>query len=47
LGHKGRAGDYEIYLVADPSGGTSVDAHRYAIDRMVQAGVVPKSMSPA
>jgi nicotinamidase-related amidase len=34
-------GDYEIYMVADASGGTSVDAHKYAMDRMVQAGVVP------
>ena len=34
-------GDYEIYMVADASGGTSVDAHNYAMDRMVQAGVVP------
>ncbi|WP_027684178.1 hydrolase [Rhizobium leguminosarum] len=33
--------DYEIYMVADASGGTSFDAHRYAMDRMVQAGVVP------
>ena len=33
--------DYEIYMVADASGGTSVDAHNYAMDRMVQAGVVP------
>ena len=33
--------DYEIYMVADASGGTSADAHRYAMDRMVQAGVVP------
>lgn len=33
--------DYEIYMVADASGGTSEDAHRYAMDRMVQAGVVP------
>lgn len=32
---------YEIYMVADASGGTSVDAHNYAMDRMVQAGVVP------
>ena len=32
---------YEIYMVADASGGTSVDAHKYAMDRMVQAGVVP------
>ncbi len=34
-------GSYEIYMVADASGGTSADAHRYAMDRMVQAGVVP------
>ena len=34
-------GDYEIYMVADASGGTSVDAHNYAMDRMVQVGVVP------
>jgi len=33
--------DYTIYMVADASGGTSVDAHKYAMDRMVQAGVVP------
>ncbi|WP_424964827.1 hydrolase [Dinoroseobacter sp. S375] len=33
--------DYEIYMVADASGGTSVDAHNYAMDRMVQAGVIP------
>jgi nicotinamidase-related amidase len=33
--------DYTIYMVADASGGTSLDAHKYAIDRMVQAGVVP------
>lgn len=36
-----REGGYEIYMVADASGGTSVEAHRYAMDRMVQAGVVP------
>jgi nicotinamidase-related amidase len=34
-------GDYEIYMVADASGGTSADAHKYAMDRMVQVGVVP------
>ena len=28
-------------MVADASGGTSLDAHKYAMDRMVQAGVVP------
>ncbi len=33
--------DYEIYMVADASGGTSVEAHKYAMDRMVQAGAVP------
>lgn len=34
-------GGYEIYMVADASGGTSQEAHDYAMDRMVQAGVVP------
>ena len=34
-------GGYEIYMVADASGGTSVDAHDFAMQRMVQAGVVP------
>lgn len=34
-------GDYEIYMVADASGGTSVEAHEYAMQRMVQVGVVP------
>ncbi|MFH1806794.1 MAG: hydrolase [Pseudomonadota bacterium] len=34
-------GGYEIYMVADASGGTSVDAHNYSMDRMIQAGVVP------
>jgi nicotinamidase-related amidase len=33
--------DYEIYMVADASGGTSQDAHDYAMQRMIQAGVVP------
>lgn len=32
---------YEIYMVADASGGTSREAHDYAMQRMVQAGVVP------
>ena len=31
----------EIYMVADASGGTSVEAHDYAMQRMIQAGVVP------
>jgi nicotinamidase-related amidase len=34
-------GGCEIYMVADASGGTSVEAHKYAMDRMVQAGIVP------
>lgn len=34
-------GGYEIYMVADASGGTSVDAHNYAMDRMTQVGIVP------
>src|SRR6201991_1751301 len=33
--------DYEIYMVADASGGTSKEAHDYSMQRMVQAGVVP------
>lgn len=33
--------DYEFYMVADASGGTSVEAHQYAMDRMIQAGVIP------
>ncbi|AOY90999.1 hydrolase [Cupriavidus sp. USMAA2-4] len=33
--------DYEIYMVADASGGTSKEAHDYAMQRMIQAGVVP------
>lgn len=32
---------YEIYMVADASGGTSLEAHNQATQRMVQAGVVP------
>jgi nicotinamidase-related amidase len=34
-------GEYEIYMVADASGGTTKEAHDYAMQRMVQAGVVP------
>ncbi len=33
--------DYEIYMVADASGGTSKEAHDMAMMRMVQVGVVP------
>lgn len=32
---------YEIYMVADASGGTSKEAHDYAMQRMIQVGVVP------
>ncbi|MCH7383152.1 hydrolase [Acinetobacter dispersus] len=34
-------GSYEIYMVADASGGTSKEAHDYAMQRMIQAGVIP------
>ena len=34
-------GGYEIYMVADASGGTTKEAHDYAMQRMVQAGVIP------
>lgn len=34
-------GDYQIYMVADASGGTSKEAHDYSMQRMIQAGVVP------
>ena len=34
-------GNYEIYMVADASGGTSKEAHEYSMQRMIQAGVVP------
>ncbi len=34
-------GGYEIYMVADASGGTSQEAHDYSMQRMIQAGVVP------
>lgn len=33
--------DYEIYMVADASGGTSLEAHERAMERMIQAGCVP------
>ena len=32
---------YELYVVEDACGGTSEVAHRAAMDRMIQAGVVP------
>ncbi|MGU7772651.1 hydrolase [Burkholderia sp. MR1-5-21] len=34
-------GEYEIYMVADASGGTSKEAHDFAMQRMIQAGIVP------
>jgi len=34
-------GGYEIYMVEDASGGTSKVAHDYAMQRMIQVGVVP------
>jgi len=35
-------GGYKIYMVvADASGGTSKEAHDYAMQRMIEAGVVP------
>ena len=34
-------GGYEIYMVADASGGISKEGHDYAMQRMIQAGVVP------
>ncbi|UOA29767.1 hydrolase [Pseudosulfitobacter sp. DSM 107133] len=33
--------DYEIYMVSDASGGTSLEAHERAMERMVQVGVIP------
>lgn len=32
---------YEIYVVEDACGGTSDSAHKWSMERMVQAGVVP------
>jgi len=32
---------FEVYVVADASGGVSVEAHERAMQRMIQAGVVP------
>ena len=32
---------YEVYPVVDSIGGTSVEAHRAGIERVVQAGAVP------
>ena len=32
---------YEVYVVADACGGTSQAAHDYAMQRMIQAGIIP------
>jgi nicotinamidase-related amidase len=32
---------YSVYVVTDASGGTTREAHDMAVQRMVQAGVVP------
>src|SRR5690606_28519781 len=34
-------GGYEIYMVADASGGTSQAAHDYSMQRLIQVGIVP------
>src|SRR5262249_10011920 len=39
-------GGYEIYMVADASGGTSKEADDTAMQRMIQAGVVPVTWQP-
>jgi nicotinamidase-related amidase len=33
--------DYEVYVITDASGGSSLEAHEVAIQRMVMAGVTP------
>jgi nicotinamidase-related amidase len=35
------ADGYEVYFVEDACGGTSVSAHNFAVQRVVQAGAVP------
>ncbi|MNE27916.1 Isochorismatase family protein [compost metagenome] len=32
---------YEVYAVTDASGGTSLESHEVAVQRMIQAGVIP------
>ncbi|MEO0649061.1 MAG: hydrolase [Planctomycetota bacterium] len=32
---------YDVYIVTDASGGTSIEAHDMAVQRMIQAGAVP------
>ena len=36
---------YEVYPVVDAVGGTSVEAHRAALERIVQAGAQPTSIA--
>ncbi|MEN5055126.1 isochorismatase family protein [Sphingobacterium kitahiroshimense] len=36
---------YEVYIITDASGATSVEAHQIAIQRMVQAGAIPITTS--
>jgi nicotinamidase-related amidase len=36
---------YEVYPVVDAVGGTSVDAHTYALQRLSQAGARPISLT--
>ncbi|XVH33331.1 hydrolase (plasmid) [Haloferacaceae archaeon DSL9] len=35
------ADGYEVYVVTDTCGGTTTEAHEMALERMIQAGVVP------
>ncbi len=35
------ADNYEVYVVSDASGGVSVEAHQYGMQRMIQAGARP------
>ncbi len=35
------AEDYEVYVVTDACGGVTIEAHEVAIQRMIQAGIVP------
>lgn len=40
--HALRAG-FEVYFVSDASGGSSLEAHNMAVQRMIQAGAVPQT----
>ena len=39
-------GDYEIYMVADASGGTSADAHKYAMEDVYKRQVPVRRRGP-